>query len=179
MDGFRRRIKKYEGLAIRDLILGGQDGMVNVLGIVLGVATATPNISIILVAGFSGAVAEAFSMGAVAYTSSKTFEEYIKGHKGNNSHIESNSSPVFDSVIVFLSAFFGAAIPLIPFMYFSVEVAIMFSLAVSLVTLFLAGSITGKISNSKNWLWAGLRVLLIGAGAALLGYLVGTYFQNL
>ncbi len=54
---------------LSDIILGGQDGLVNVLGIILGVAAATSDPRIVLVAGLAATFAESVSMGAVAYTS--------------------------------------------------------------------------------------------------------------
>ena len=54
--------------ALSDVILGGQDGLVNILGIVLGVAAATNDPRLVLVAGLAGALAESVSMGAVAFT---------------------------------------------------------------------------------------------------------------
>ncbi len=68
--------QKYGGLLLKDAILGGQDGLVNVLGIVLGVATATNNFHIVLVSGLSATFAESISMGAVIYTSTKAAKEY-------------------------------------------------------------------------------------------------------
>ncbi len=53
---------------LADVILGGQDGLVNVLGIVLGVAAATSDQRIVLVAGLAATFAESISMAAVAYT---------------------------------------------------------------------------------------------------------------
>ena len=53
-----------------DVLLGGQDGLVNVLGVVLGVAAASESTRFVLAAGFAAAVAESVSMAAVAYTSS-------------------------------------------------------------------------------------------------------------
>jgi len=55
--------------SLADVILGGQDGLVNVLGIVLGVAAATSDPRIVLVAGLAATFAESVSMAAVAYTS--------------------------------------------------------------------------------------------------------------
>jgi predicted membrane protein (TIGR00267 family) len=55
--------------ALADIILGGQDGLVNVLGIVLGIAAATSDPRIVLVAGLAATFAESISMAAVAYTS--------------------------------------------------------------------------------------------------------------
>jgi VIT1/CCC1 family predicted Fe2+/Mn2+ transporter len=43
--------------------------LVNVLGVILGVAAATDSVRIVLVAGLAAALAESFSMAAVAYTS--------------------------------------------------------------------------------------------------------------
>src|SRR2546428_703848 len=58
---------------LSDFILGSQDGLVNVLGVILGVAIASyryPNpIAIILAGGLAAAFAESISMGHVAYTS--------------------------------------------------------------------------------------------------------------
>lgn len=54
---------------ISDIILGGQDGLVNVLGVILGIAAATGDPWVIIVAGLAATFAESVSMGAVAYTS--------------------------------------------------------------------------------------------------------------
>ncbi len=64
------------GEQLRDIILGGQDGVVNVLGLVLGVAAATNDTRIIIIAGLASTFAESISMGAVAYTSSKAAHDY-------------------------------------------------------------------------------------------------------
>jgi predicted membrane protein (TIGR00267 family) len=55
--------------ALAQVILGGQDGLVNVLGVVLGVAAATGDTRVILAAGFAATFPESLSMAAVAYTS--------------------------------------------------------------------------------------------------------------
>jgi VIT1/CCC1 family predicted Fe2+/Mn2+ transporter len=54
---------------LADVILGGQDGLVNVLGVILGVAAATSDTRIVIAAGLAATFAESISMGAVAYTS--------------------------------------------------------------------------------------------------------------
>lgn len=67
-----------KGFILRDVILGGQDGLVNVLGLVLGVAGATLSTKVILVSGLAATFAESISMAAVAYTSSKAALSYYK-----------------------------------------------------------------------------------------------------
>jgi VIT1/CCC1 family predicted Fe2+/Mn2+ transporter len=54
---------------LSDFILGSQDGLVNVLGIILGVSAATRNIKLVFVATLAALGAESISMAAVAYTS--------------------------------------------------------------------------------------------------------------
>jgi len=56
---------------LADVILGGQDGLVNVLGVILGVAAATSDSRIVIAAGMAATFAESISMGAVAYTSTR------------------------------------------------------------------------------------------------------------
>ena len=68
----------HAGSRWRDFILGWQDGLVNVLGVVLGVATATKSFSIIIIAAIAAAFAESISMAAVAYTSFKAEREYYE-----------------------------------------------------------------------------------------------------
>lgn len=63
---------------IREFILGGQDGLVNVLGLILGVATATSDVKFVIVAGISALFAESISMGLVAYTSSKAALDFYR-----------------------------------------------------------------------------------------------------
>jgi len=53
---------------LSDFILGSQDGLVNVLGVILGVAIASQEIRVILAGGLAATFAESISMGAVAYT---------------------------------------------------------------------------------------------------------------
>ena len=54
---------------LEDIILGGQDGLVNVLGVILGVAAASNDVRLVVVAGLSATFAESISMAAVAYSS--------------------------------------------------------------------------------------------------------------
>jgi vacuolar iron transporter family protein len=71
--------RRASGLS--DIILGGQDGLVNVLGVILGVAAATHDPRIVLVAGLAAAFAESVSMGAVAYTSTLADADYYEAER--------------------------------------------------------------------------------------------------
>jgi predicted membrane protein (TIGR00267 family) len=61
---------------LADIILGGQDGLVNVLGVILGVSAATSNHKVIIAAGMAATFAESISMAAVALTSKMTERDH-------------------------------------------------------------------------------------------------------
>ena len=58
-----------KGNKLSDIILGGQDGLVSILGLLLGLAAATKSSRIIIAGGLATIFAETLSMAAVAYTS--------------------------------------------------------------------------------------------------------------
>jgi len=66
---------------LRDVILGGQDGLVNILGIILGVIAGGGSNTVLLVAGFAAAITESISMGAVGYTSSISERDYYRAEQ--------------------------------------------------------------------------------------------------
>src|SRR3990167_4525253 len=66
------------GYNLRDIILGGQDGLVNVLGVILAVATAVVDVRIVIIAGLAATFAESVSMAAVAYTSTKASRDFYR-----------------------------------------------------------------------------------------------------
>ncbi|MDO8553464.1 MAG: VIT1/CCC1 transporter family protein [Candidatus Micrarchaeota archaeon] len=68
--------KSDKGSVLRQIILGGQDGLVNVLGIVLGLAAGTNDRGIVILGGLAATFAESISMAAVAYTSGKAQKDY-------------------------------------------------------------------------------------------------------
>ena len=66
---------------LRDVILGGQDGLVNILGIVLGVIAGGGSRAVLLSAGFAAAITESISMGAVGYTSSVAERDHYEAER--------------------------------------------------------------------------------------------------
>jgi len=74
---------------ISEVVLGGQDGLVNVLGVILGLAAATADSRLVLVGGLAAALAESVSMAAVAYTSTVAAGDLFKAERAREyRHIE-------------------------------------------------------------------------------------------
>src|SRR5437588_9802584 len=67
--------------SLRDVILGGQDGLVNMLGIALGVIAAGGSTHVLIVTGLAASITESISMGAVAYTSFGSDRDFYLAEK--------------------------------------------------------------------------------------------------
>src|SRR2546428_8875332 len=65
------------GTSLRDVILGGQDGLVNMLGIALGVVSAGGSTPLLIAPGLAASLTQSISMGAVPYTSFGSFRDFL------------------------------------------------------------------------------------------------------
>lgn len=74
-------VKRGVASELHNLILGGQDGLVNVFGLALGVAAGTGSTKATIIAGLAGTFAESISMAAVAYTSTAASNDYYQSEK--------------------------------------------------------------------------------------------------
>ncbi len=81
----RHREQHREKNWLRDVILGGQDGLVNILGIILGVIAGGGSTALLLVAGVAAAITESISMGAVGYTSTVSERDYYRAERERES----------------------------------------------------------------------------------------------
>jgi predicted membrane protein (TIGR00267 family) len=155
---------------LHDLILGGQDGLVNVLGIVLGVAAATASTRIVLISGLAATFAESISMGAVAYTSTKAAKEYYlsRGRKP----LREYETPFQNGLVVGFSAIGGSLVPLLPFFFIPISQAMQWSLLVCTLSLFVVGAVKARLTVGAWWK-SGIELAVIGMFAALAGYAIG------
>ncbi len=145
----------------RDIILGGQDGLVNVLGIVLGVGATQP-LHTVLLTGLVATAAESVSMAAVAFTSMDAAASFYK-----KAPIDYNN-PFLDAIMVGLASVIGSLVPLIAF-WFGGAVT---SVITSAIVLYVVGFIRGSLSK-ENAVRAGIRLLVIGMLAAGVSFIVG------
>ncbi|HWW54083.1 MAG TPA: VIT1/CCC1 transporter family protein [Acidimicrobiales bacterium] len=83
--GERRRRHSHDPSRdwLRDVILGGQDGLVNILGIILGVVAGGGGRTVLISAGFAAAITESISMGAVGYTTTTEDRDYYAAQKAD------------------------------------------------------------------------------------------------
>jgi vacuolar iron transporter family protein len=80
------------------------------------------------------------------------------------------------SIIVTIAATIGSLIPLIPFLFLEKSGAVLASVAVSALALFAIGAYEAT-SFVGDWRKSGIRMVVIGLGAAMVGFTIGRLFN--
>lgn len=214
---------------LRDVILGGQDGLVNILGIILGVMAGGGTRTVLLSAGFAAAITESISMGAVGYTSMVADRDYYaaqrlveesalsddpdmecdeirelyrgKGFSGElldrvvdtitsnremwlgtvmeeERHLEPTAAQdiLRSAVIITVATLVGHLIPLVPFLVLSGVAAVVPAILLSGFVLFGVG-VYSAVTRVGSWWRNGARMVVIGLGAAGVGFAIGVLFH--
>ncbi|MFA5157638.1 MAG: VIT1/CCC1 transporter family protein [Patescibacteria group bacterium] len=220
--------RKSTGNTLSDIILGGQDGLVNVLGVILGVAAASNDPKIVIAGGLAATFAESISMAAVSLTSmiaerDHYLSELAREHKEMKDLPEKEEQEIRDvykkkgfsgklledivahvissdtlwveqmmkdelelkevkqkeiyksSFIVGFSALVGSFVPLTPFFFSPIHTATWISLGISVIVLLAVGFYKAKATIGSP-VKSAVQMALIGMGAALAGYFIGSIF---
>jgi len=128
----------------------------------LGLFAAHTTGRIIIIAALAAGFSEAFSMGAVAYTSASADKNRL-----------SEKTPIlFDAVVVGVAALIGAVIPIIPLLFLSETPAIIAAIIIGAIVLYSFGISKAKTVGGSAWR-SGVQILLIGLISAFAGFLIG------
>jgi len=155
---------------IRAGVFGVQDGIVSTFGLVIGVAGAQVSPEAILIAGFVGAFSGSVSMGAGEYVSVRVQRELLEARGAVSASSVSPLGAAGANAGLFV---IGAAFPLVPFLLLTGLAAVGMSAVLSVLSLFTTGALLTRLTRRPP-LASGMRMLLIGGGAGVLGYLVGS-----
>ena len=168
---------------VRNIFLGLNDGLVEILGAISGFFGAFGDAATVLVAGITVAVAGALSMGAGAYLAASSESEVratdrerrrVLGESGAEGG--AGESPLTSAGLVGASYFAGAAIPVLPVLLGAQSV---------LISLLVAGATIAIVSTLLAFL-SGMNVrrriamnLMILAAAVGVTYLIGVLTRTL
>ncbi|MGC8572325.1 MAG: VIT1/CCC1 transporter family protein [Candidatus Micrarchaeia archaeon] len=125
---------------IKDIAFGLNDGLVEILAVIAGIAMVVSNPMLVVLSGFIVSMAGTFSMGGGAFISS----EYEKNIKHNN------KSSAKSGLRVGLTYFIGSLFPLSPFIFgFSGLYGIILSIMVTTLVIAIVSYIIAIVSNMK------------------------------
>jgi VIT1/CCC1 family predicted Fe2+/Mn2+ transporter len=157
---------------LREIIMGAQDNLTNVLAVVLGVAIGSGNASTVALAGVSAGVAEAISMGGVLFNATKAERDLARAAGAPFA-----KRPRRAALVTFLAALVAAAIPLAPFAILPLSTAMVAAAVLSLSALFAIGVWTGGMTG-EGWWRSGVRFLAVGGLAAVAAAVVGMVLEG-
>jgi VIT1/CCC1 family predicted Fe2+/Mn2+ transporter len=167
------RRSTIEHATVREVLMGAQDNLTNVLAVMLGVSIGSGRADLVALAGVSAAVAEAVSMGGVLYSSTRA-EAALTAREGIDVSEATRVGlrPFASGFVTFAAALVGGLLPLAAFLVLPLPSAVVASVGVSVVALFLLGLAIGRISGSVPWR-DGIRLVLVASVAALAAAAIG------
>lgn len=166
---------------LRAAVLGANDGIVSIAGLVVGVAGATDSKGIILTAGVAGILAGALSMAAGEYVSVSTQRDIEKrelrekegeDQRDHHHHLTNPWHAAFASAAAF---FVGSIIPLIAIMLPLGAFSIPATFIAVVIALLFTGYMSAKLGRT-NKPKAMLRVTAGGIIAMVITFAIGNLF---
>ena len=172
----------WRGLRSIDLVEGFQgvafgtvDGLITILGAVIGIASATNSSAIVIISGLVVGVANSFGNCFGFYAS----ELAERGeHIQENQHVSSMVETRRSTILAFVSSLASMIVPVVPFaLLANLNYAMIVSLTVALAMLFALGGLVGKFSRESLWKF-GIRYVLLGLIGAALSFVAGGILRN-
>jgi len=162
-------IEGFQGAAF-----GLADGVICILGMIVGSAIATGDLKIILIATITGGLADALG-NSIGFYLSELSERggQIHAHEhGANNTVHSMSEVLVSGVFSFLATILVLVLLMIPFAFLSIGNALVAAFVEGMATLILLGVYVGKLSN-ENPMRTAIKYALLGVAGAVFSYFVG------
>jgi len=161
-------IRKY----VKDIFYGANDGIVTTFAIVAGAVGASLDTGIILILGFAGLVADAFSMAASNYLGTRS-EQEVAAMEGE----EPDGSLYIPAILTFVSFITAGSLPLLPYV-FSIGGGFVMAAVATGTTLFLIGALLGHFVLHRSWFVWGIEMFLAGGAASVMAFFIGRIVGN-
>lgn len=159
---------KTSALYLRTVIFGINDSLVSTVGFLAGISVAGVPRATIVLTGIIYALVEAFSMAMGDFLSEESAEEYV-------SHSNVNDRPsIISAILMFVSCVLASLIPLVPYIVFEPYTALITSISMSVLSLFIVGMLGARFSRLPM-LWRGARMAFLGGAAIVMGVSIGVF----
>ncbi len=167
----------------RYLILGTIDGLLAVLGIIMGLAVTTPHTEIIVKAALGGGIALCLTNGVGSYLAETAVEygrissvERAMLENLRDTHIEKTAKRkiIRDSLVHGSASLIGSLIPILPFFVLHNGIAVIASVALTAIALVSLGIYSGKVSR-HSLIWSVVRMVGLGAMIVIICSLLGLH----
>lgn len=164
------------GEYIGDLIYGANDGIITTFAIVASAAGATLEPRIVVILGIANLLADGFSMASSNYLARRSEQEYAQNVIAD---VRTNQKrPIKNATATFGAFVLAGFVPLIPFVFGVETDAFLWAVLATSIILFTVGALRTLVTKSR-WYLAGFEMLMVGALAAGVAYLIGYLLGNL
>ncbi len=167
-------IEGFQGAAF-----GLTDGVICITGLIIGVAVATSNLNMILIAAITGGLADALGNSIGFYLSERTergAQIHARDEHGITTEVHSLREVFLSGALSFLATVFVLFILLVPFFFLDINRSIIGSFVIATVILFSLGTYVGKLSNEPPTR-TGIEYVVLGICGAAISYFVGYVLQ--
>ncbi len=174
--------KENEGVHLEGFAFGMTDGIICFLGIIIGVAQATKDPKMVIIAGIVGGIADAFG-NSIGFFISQLTERSIQLHQKENLsqevRVHSQKEIIYSGIYSFLATLVALVLLIGPYIiikefYFAMFITFIFGV----IALFLLGTYVARVSK-RNQLKMGLIYALVGISGALLSFMIGSVLNQI
>lgn len=167
-----RGLNRFIAESIREIVFGLEDALVSTLGALTGIAVGTGSTFIVILSGLVLLAAEGMSMAAGSYLSSKSAYEVEKQlHSSDGQKLGHASNPVRAALVMGVSYFVGGMFPLAPYFFLPIRLALIVSISVTVVVLFVVGA-WSSLFTKRSAARSGFEMVIISLIAAIIGYAI-------
>lgn len=179
-------LTKSGAIARRYFVIGAFDGALTILGVILGAYVAEghqhPELAkeLILGAGLAGGIALAVSSAVGAYEAERV-EHMLSHHQLERAMLRPVEGTRKEAIRVSISVsavahgiapLLAAFVPLVPFFFLSLDMAVLVAIVMTLALLFALGAYLGSLIREMI-VYTGLRFVIAGLATAIVLILIG------
>jgi VIT1/CCC1 family predicted Fe2+/Mn2+ transporter len=159
---------------VRDIMFGMNDGLVELLAVVVGLAAALENPILIFIAGFIVAISGTLSMAAGAYLST----DYQNKIDGKVDEKAGNHAAIKSGFYVGIFYFIGTLFPLSPFIFGSAGyMGIAIAIIITGIVLTITSALISLVSD-RSIIKGVAKTLAISLGVAVITIILGSYIRS-
>lgn len=172
---------REQGYHLEGIAFGLADGLIMSLGLIIGVAEATTNSRLVIIAGVIGGFANAFG-NSIGFYMSQCAERGLQIHEtrehGVVTKVHTKREIYLNSNLAFLCSLTISIGLLSPFIVLSINAATVLAFILGILVAFALGSYIGKISG-ENPLWNGVKYAVLAFLGAIISHLIGDLIISL
>lgn len=167
--------RKFEAsFLLESIAFGMTDGVICLLGIIVGVARATSDPAAVIIATIVGGIADALG-NSIGFFVSQSTERAVQIREANgeeNNHIHSKKEVWLSGLSSFLATILILTLLIFPFFLTSVWTATAISFVIGTISAFTLGTYVGRLDSNRPYK-SGIRYALITIAGATISYGVG------